>query len=52
MLQFVSINLFLLKITVTNPRPVENDMERVQATLKQLVRDWSEDGAEVNLFLK
>lgn len=29
-----------------NPRPVMADQEKVQATIKQLVRDWSVEGTE------
>ncbi|XP_015522769.1 carnosine N-methyltransferase [Neodiprion pinetum] len=32
-----------------NPRPVMADQEKVQATIKQLVRDWSEEGAQERL---
>lgn len=31
---------------------MESDMERVQATLKQLVRDWSVDGLKVSMTKK
>lgn len=29
-----------------NPRPVVADQEKVQATIKQLVRDWSTEGTD------
>ena len=30
-------------------QPTSSDMEKVQSTLKQIVRDWSKDGEEERL---
>ena len=43
---FIIRKILQVKATM---QPTSSDMEKVQSTLKQIVRDWSKDGEEERL---